>query len=1517
MKYQISIVLMSAAILVNMSFFVSGSLSNDIPSWEVGNPVLSTGSITSLFMKNRGQISDGSVDFYLLGDPMSFIFKRGEFLLDARNVKGDAVEGDFIEISFIDSNEADPVGCCKTEGDINFLLGSDPTGWFTNIPSYKGLKFNDIWDGVELGFEVIGGELNYEITVDPGGDVDDILMGLVGMGSISIDEKSGDLLISSSNGMIIDRAPISYQYAGNGRIKVESSYRIIEDGTLGFDIGEYDTSLPLTIDLSIGFSSYLGGTSVDEVQDVSVDEDGSIYTTGKTSSTDFPTTPGAYSTSLTGTSTDIFVTKMLGNSSLVYSTYIGGSGGDFPGGIEVDDNGSVYVGGTSTSTDFPTTNGVISTTTTTGQDGVIFKLETNGSALNYSTYLGASHVTLYDLDIDDDGYAFITGEAGSGLPTTNDAFDESFNSGTTDGFISRINEDATKLNYSTYLGGSSTEYLYDIEVDNEGCVYVTGWTYSTDYPVTDEAFQRSLNGSSDGILTKMVPNGSKLNFSTYIGGLGFDGCYGIDVDEEGIAFIQGSTRSSDFPTSSWAYKKSIESTSVYETFVMKMNASGNGTSYSTIIGKIGNGNPWGIVVDDDGYAWVTGETNFNGYPITTDAYDSTRSNREAYITRINMNGSSIEYSSFLGGSGDDCGYRLDLLNDTGLISVGYTSSSDFPVTTGAFMTSYGGGRDGFVFLLPLSENEPPEFGQDLTPNSATTGDPLEFNITVTDDSGVEKVEVLYSYGQGGGSMNRSMERTSGDEMNGTYSLGILIPSDFTGTMTYSFSATDNGNLSNSTDPIEVSVTDNDSPYLLEDHSDTKATTGDRFHFRARVDDNIGISGVWVEYWLGMDGMSNVSMNLLMGAPNWTYAFDISGDRITEFGYMFRMNDTSDNWNETDWVDVTISDNDKPYILQDLSPAYGTTGDLFNLSVSADDNVDLFGIWVEYWFGTSSHINTSLMMTSDRDGTFDIMVPIDSIENLHYILHFNDTSGNWNHTMERTIPISDNDLPIFISESSDQHPIKGLSHEFSIEVTDNIRISSVNVELSFDGGQVQNKTMVLEGYSHRVGILVPRESTMMEYSFHFSDSSGNWNGTSKRMIQTRNSPPMVDDIIWEVIEEQITTLDLSDNITDLNDPLTNLVLTGQGTFTIDALNITIYFEDWEPEHMITLNISDGEETVLFTITIRIINVNDIPMFLTEPIEVINAGETYSLYVQVYDKDLVFDDELGAVETPTGMTFNETGWLIWETTTSDIGQHPVSIYYFDGYVTIYLNWTITVIYEGDNRPPFFTNDPPSSVTAGSYYNWTAEAEDPDEDLLTFSLVEGPMGAEMDPSGSLSWLSLRNKKGTFELVDFKVRVSDNLFYIDLDFTVNVTFPANLPPKVKDDGQPMKIKLDENMEVDLTPYMSDPDDPLTDLTWSIVDGEGDSVTVTVFGNTLRVVPKGGVKGTITVTLRLTDPYGASDDLSIEMEMPSEEEDDKDDDPVEMCLGLWWLALIILIIIVLIIIWLSISRRKNEEEEE
>jgi len=451
------------------------------------------------------------------------------------------------------------------------------------------------------------------------------------------------------------------------------------------------------------WSTFIGGMSVDELCDMALETDGTVYVTGETYSSDFPTGAGP---TLAGDS-DMFVVKLSSDgTSVVYWSCIGGNDDDEGECIAVDSTGAVNLGGRTASEDFPTTTG--DTYGGGSIDGFIVQLNSSGS-IAYSTYIGGSGSDRV-LDIALDAFeesVYVVGTTDStDLPVSNNAWFGTL-AGGRDVFVGKFGDEP----YLTYFGGSDDEGVdwVAIAVNARGDAFVAGATYSDDFPTAGApTLDDSFGGPADAFVTRLNSDGSNAVFSTYLGGSLSDGAKDIALDDWGDAYIVGATESDDFPVTGGVVQPALAG--VADAFVAKLAADGTSMLYSTYLGGEGWDVMWdlthgsiALAVDGSGMAYVVGYTESADFPKTQDAFNLLLGGPyDAFLSVLSSRGSTLAYSTYLGGDDADYGTAVAVDSDGYAFVAGGTYSNDFPITGGAFDESFNGGWDGFVTKFDLS-----------------------------------------------------------------------------------------------------------------------------------------------------------------------------------------------------------------------------------------------------------------------------------------------------------------------------------------------------------------------------------------------------------------------------------------------------------------------------------------------------------------------------------------------------------------------------------------------------------------------------------------------------------------------------------------------------------------------------------------------------------------------------------------------------------------------------------------------
>jgi len=622
------------------------------------------------------------------------------------------------------SNDSKITGEGSLKGKINNLMGNNPKKWKTHIPAFQAVRYTEVYPGIDIKFYGNNHELEYDIIVKPGADPAQVQFSYEGIDSLKATDEGG-LEIGLREGKLFQSKPFIYQMINGKQVEVSGKFKLdhtqpiradSQKHVYGFEVASYDKGYPLVIDPTLAYATYLGGSDLDFGYKITVDSSGNAYITGYTYSFDFPTIPGVIRPFYNGGVYDAFVTKLdTTGSNLIYSTYLGGSGDDYGQDITLDASGNTYVTGYTDSANFPTTPTALYMSHNGGfYDAFLIKLDPTGSLLVYATYLGGNGVDGANaVAVDSSGHAYVTGyTASTNFPATSGAFEPLYNGGNHDIFVAKLNDTGSSLVYSTYLGGSGSDYGSGIALDVLGNTYVTGYTDSTDFPTTPGVFDNSYNGESDAFALKLnttATGSDSMIYSTYLGGSFSDVGNEIAVDTSSNAYITGFTNSPNFPATTSAFDGTYNGQD--DVFVTKFNPAGTSITYSTYLGGAEPDMGYGITVQGSRIAYLTGGTGSFDFPTLAGAFDpSYNGAQDAFVVKLDTtaNGQgSLIYSSFLGGNiyENSFGIATDVSGNVYVVGyvVGDSPSADFPVTPEAYDQTLDGFSDTFVVKFPSSK----------------------------------------------------------------------------------------------------------------------------------------------------------------------------------------------------------------------------------------------------------------------------------------------------------------------------------------------------------------------------------------------------------------------------------------------------------------------------------------------------------------------------------------------------------------------------------------------------------------------------------------------------------------------------------------------------------------------------------------------------------------------------------------------------------------------------------------------
>ena len=673
----------------------------------------SYGQLPLAFEPNVGQTSAG-IGYLARGPGYSVGLNASGAFIALENSSSST--SNLIDVRLVGANSA-PTAVSQDElpGVANYLIGNNPSDWHTNIPTYGQVTYQNVYPGVDLVYHGNQDQLEYDFVVNPGSSPGVIRLALSGVQALTLDAQ-GDLLVHTAAGVLTEKVPTIYQMIGGVEQTVAGRYVLENNGQVGFAVGAYDSSKPLVIDPVLQYSTYVGGSTIDSGQAITVDAAGDAYVTGYTESSNFPTAGSpVIGSPPPGGGENAFVFKLNADgSALLYSTYLGGAASTLPNcegtGIAVDASGDAFVVGYTNESAFPTAGNPAQRSLRGPLNAFVTELNPTGSGLVYSTYLGGSGRDFgVGIAIDGSGDAYVTGGTNStDFPTLNAL--QSTGSANGSGFVTKLNSTA-QLVYSTYLGGSGGDVPAAVAVDSTGAVYVTGLTQSSNFP-TVVPLQASLKGTENAFISKINPAGSALVYSTYLGGSATDNATAIAVNSAGDAYVGGDTQSSDFPTAGAPLQASIKGNQ--DGFVSEVNPTGSALVYSTFLGGANGsgGMPVtrlnGLTVDASGNAYVIGSTNCADFPTAGNApQPGFLAFTNVFVSKLNPAGSALVYSTFLGNGGDSTGIGIALDSADNAYVTGITSNTNFQTNPGVVQgTNRGAAREGsnaFVSkLAPLT-----------------------------------------------------------------------------------------------------------------------------------------------------------------------------------------------------------------------------------------------------------------------------------------------------------------------------------------------------------------------------------------------------------------------------------------------------------------------------------------------------------------------------------------------------------------------------------------------------------------------------------------------------------------------------------------------------------------------------------------------------------------------------------------------------------------------------------------------
>ncbi len=627
-----------------------------------------------------------------------------------------------IPIRWRHSSFSAPSAVEKQEGATNYLTGNDPKKWRRNVPHFSKVEAKGIYPGVDLVFYGQAGTLEFDILVAAGANASIFEMDLGSAHDIHLN-SSGELVLDQAFTL---KKPVAYQQMGSLQCRVPAHYQQKGFNRYGLSIGSYDKSLPLVIDPVLSYSTYFGGALADQINAIAADDAGNLYVAGSTTSTDLPSAPGAlnrgsldafvaklnptgnaviYATYIGGTGqesangmaidsagtvyltgqtastnfpisanaaqsrlnggsavTDAFALHLnAAGNGLLYSTYIGGSASDNGKAIAIDAQGNAFVGGTTQSTNFPGPNNP-DFPPRGGGDGFVTKIGPDGTQFLFSIYLGGfAFDAVNSIAVDSKGSVYAAGETRSdNFPTTTGSYQQVRN-GISDAFISKISGSGA-IEYSTYFGGDGSDLANGIAVDSQGAVYITGQTFSSNFPTTQNAVQPTAVFLPDAFVTKLNPSGTGFIYSSYLGGSGDDAGLGIALDSSNNAFVSGETSSIDFPLKGDVTGGGFENRGALDAFVVKVNFNGTAFPFASQLGGAGNDSGRAVAVNG-GRIYLAGVTTSSDFRTTQNVIGlQAAGDSDGFVARFSEVVVSLQPGTISVGPGERVQFSANILN---------------------------------------------------------------------------------------------------------------------------------------------------------------------------------------------------------------------------------------------------------------------------------------------------------------------------------------------------------------------------------------------------------------------------------------------------------------------------------------------------------------------------------------------------------------------------------------------------------------------------------------------------------------------------------------------------------------------------------------------------------------------------------------------------------------------------------------------------------------------------------------
>ncbi|MFX0092502.1 MAG: SBBP repeat-containing protein [Candidatus Hodarchaeota archaeon] len=642
--------------------------------------------LSGFFLENKGQFPK-YIDYYCHFPNGAIGFGKSQVFY--------TINDQMFNLTFTGARSVTPRGEEFSESYTNYFYGMQST---PPVQHCRKIVYEELYDGITLVYRFTPHALKYDFIVEPYACIEKIQMTYTGLDEITIEPTKITLRVA--NTLLYDgelqawyettRQSVPLQFSGvteenNRQLEAQSTATIYFTSTV-----PYDRTRRIIIDPILAYSTYLGGSSNEDVTELVLDATGNIIVAGTTSSIDFPTAQAFQGSSSGGS--DAFIAKISGDGqTLLFATYLGGSDEEFLFSIDIDSADNIVITGSTASSDYPIQN-AFQNSKKGVWDQFITKISPDGRSLIFSTFFGGSNDERGGgVAFDSAGNILVSGiTSSSDFPILN-AYQAVF-AGVYDTFIAKFSTDGQTLLFASFFGGGDSDHAYNMLVDNQDNLIFVGYTRSYDFPTSPNAYQRFKFEGTDGILVKFDNTGQNLLFSTYLGGGGTDTIEDMAIDNNGNIFVIGTTTSNNFPTVDafqWIRRGNSDA------FISQFSSGDQSLEFSTYLGGAEDEFGSEIILDDNGDLLIIGTTASYNFPAVDPFQGGKHENKDAFITKIDHLNRSIIFSTYFGGADDDWGNSI-ITDSIGNIIFAVTTHSTDLTTINAVQADLKGYDDLFI-----------------------------------------------------------------------------------------------------------------------------------------------------------------------------------------------------------------------------------------------------------------------------------------------------------------------------------------------------------------------------------------------------------------------------------------------------------------------------------------------------------------------------------------------------------------------------------------------------------------------------------------------------------------------------------------------------------------------------------------------------------------------------------------------------------------------------------------------------